>query len=325
MLPGAAVFYGAEVNSGGIFWMWVGFAVLMGAPWALLCSPAPRRLAWAIPLCFVLTSIPPLALAGIVNPLTSAGVLLPATGWFGLAATSALATFMAIRPQYAVPVFAVLLLIACFTYHPAPTLPGWRGIDTEFGGSGINLPDPLSEYRNAQYIQRTALSSPGSVIVFPETSVHRWNSSTDLFWGPQLQLMQRQGKTLLIGADVSIPGGTAYKNVVIIRGRAAAQQFQQRVPLPVAMWKPGAPDSVPLNLAGPGTLEIGHERAAVLVCYEQLLVWPVLTSMAERPTVLVGLANDYWAKDTIIPAIQHSCLEAWARLFHIPLVKAVNF
>jgi len=35
--------------------------------------------------------------------------------------------------------------------------------------------------------------------------------------------------------------------------------------------------------------------------------------------------RDYWAKDTIIPAIQHSCLEAWARLFDIPLVKAVNF
>jgi hypothetical protein len=92
-----------------------------------------------------------------------------------------------------------------------------------------------------------------------------------------------------------------------------------------AEWKPGAPDSVPLNLNGPGTLQVGHERAAILVCYEQLLVWPVLTSMTERPTVLVGLANDYWAKDTIIPAIQHSCLEAWARLFDIPLVKAVNF
>jgi apolipoprotein N-acyltransferase len=164
-----------------------------------------------------------------------------------------------------------------------------------------------------------------NVVVFPETSVHRWNSSTDLFWGPQLRLLQKRGKTLLIGADVSIPGGTAYNNVVIIRGDAATGQFQQRVPLPVAMWKPGAPDSVPLNLNGPGTLQVGHERAAILVCYEQLLVWPVLTSMIERPTVLVGLANDYWAKDTIIPAIQHSCLEAWARLFDIPLVKAVNF
>ena len=325
MLPGAAVFYGSEFNPGGIFWMWVGFAVLMGAPWALLCRPSPRRLAWAIPVCLMLTSIPPIALASIANPLTSAGVLMPRTSWFGLLATIVLATYMAVRPRYGILAWSVLFGVACLTYTPPRSLPNWQGIDTQFGGAGINLPDPLSAYRNAQFIQRAALASQASVVVFPETSVHRWNSSTDLFWGPQLRLMQKQGKTLLVGADVSIPGGTAYKNVVIVRGDAATGQFQQRVPLPVAMWKPGAPDSVPLNLNGPGTLQIGHERAAVLVCYEQLLVWPVLSSMAERPSVLVGIANDYWAKDTIIPAIQHSCLEAWARLFDIPLVKAVNF
>ena len=324
MLPGAAVFYGSEFNPGGIFWMWVGFAILMGAPWALLCSPSPSRLVWAIPTCLVLTSIPPITLASVANPLTSAGVLMPRTSWFGLIATVGLATFMALRPRYGLLAWFVLSDIAYFTYRPAPSPPKWQGVDTQFGGAGINLPDPLSEYRNAQFIQRAALASQANVIVFPETSVHRWNSSTDLFWGPQLRLLQKQGKTVLIGANVSIPGGTAYKNVVIIRGEAATGQFQQRVPLPVAMWKPRAPDSVPLNLNGPGTLEVGHERAAILVCYEQLLVWPVLTSMAERPSVLVGLANDYWAKDTIIPAIQHSCLEAWARLFNIPLVKAVN-
>ena len=225
---------------------------------------------------------------------------------------------------------ASLFGLSCSSLHVSPTtqrrsLPNWQGIDTSLEAQGINLPGPLSEYRNAQFIQRAALASQANVVVFPETSVHRWNSSTDLFWGPQLRLLQKRGKTLLIGADVSIPGGTAYKNVVIIRGDAATGQFQQRVPLPVAMWKPGAPDSVPLNLNGPGTLQVGHERAAILVCYEQLLVWPVLSSMAERPSVLVGMANDYWAKDTIIPAIQHSCLQAWARLFDIPLVKAVNF
>ena len=162
------------------------------------------------------------------------------TSWFGLVATIGLATFMALRPRYGVMAWSVLFGIACLTYRPALSHPNWQGIDTQFGGAGINLPDPLSEYRNAQFIQRAALASQANVVVFPETSVHRWNSSTDLFWGPQLRLLQKRGKTLLIGADVSIPGGTAYKNVVIIRGDAATGQFQQRVPLPVAMWKPGA-------------------------------------------------------------------------------------
>jgi hypothetical protein len=322
MLPGAAVFYGAEFNPGGIFWMWVGFAVLMALPWAIFCGP--RRLAWAIPLCFVLTSVPPLALASIVNPITSAGVLLPATSWFGICATIGLSVLMALRPRYGVPAWAALLLLACLTYHPAAPLPGWQGINTAFGGSGINLPDPLTEYKNAQTIQRTALQSDSQVIVFPETSLHRWNSTTDLFWSVQLRQLQSQGKTILVGANVSVPASLAYKNVVIVRGLVGQTLFQQRVPIPVAMWKPGAPDGVPLNLDGPGVLQIGRERAAVLICYEQLLTWPVVTSMTQHPTVIVGLANDYWAKDTIIPAIQSSCLEAWARLFRLPLVKAVN-
>jgi Carbon-nitrogen hydrolase len=322
MLPGAAVFYGTDFNPGGIFWMWVGFSVLMALPWAVLCGR--RRLVWAIPLCFVLTSVPPLALASIVNPLTSAGVLLPTTSWFGIVAIIGLGVVIATRPRYGVPAWAALLLLACLTYHPAAAPQSWQGINTTFGGSGINLPDPLTEYKNAQIIQRTALQSHAQVIVFPETSIHRWNSTTDLFWGPQLHQLQTQGKTLLIGADVSIPASTAYKNVVVVRGSSGPTLFQQRVPIPVAMWKPGATDGVPLNLNGPGVLQIGRERAAVLICYEQLLTWPVLTSMTQHPTVIVGVANDYWAKDTIIPAIQNSCLEAWARLFRLPLVKAVN-
>jgi hypothetical protein len=148
MLPGAAVFYGSEFNPGGIFWMWAGFAVLMGAPWALLCSPSPRRLTWAIPTCFVLTSIPPIALAGVANPLMSAGVLMPRMGWFGLIATIGLATFMALRPRYGVLAWSVLFGIACLTYRPVPSHSNWQGIDTQFGGAGINLADPLSEYRN---------------------------------------------------------------------------------------------------------------------------------------------------------------------------------
>jgi hypothetical protein len=107
---------------------------------------------------------------------------MPRTSWFGLAATVALATFMAVRPRYGLFAWLVLSGIACLSYRPAPSPSNWQGIDTEFRGSGINLPDPLGDYRNAQFIQQTALASPASVIVFPETSVHRWNSSTDLFW-----------------------------------------------------------------------------------------------------------------------------------------------
>lgn len=59
------------------------------------------------------------------------------------------------------------------------------------------------------------------------------------------------------------------------------------------------------------------ERAAVLICYEQLLVWPVVAAALDRPTLLVGIANDYWAVGTRIPAVQKGELRAWAQLQEI--------
>jgi len=90
------------------------------------------------------------------------------------------------------------------------------------------------------------------------------------------------------------------------------------------MWKPFANDGVPINVFGPGTIPVQNERAAVLICYEQLLVWPFLSSAFERPTILITAANDYWAKRTPIPKIQSASSSSLARLFGLPVLSAVN-
>ena len=57
------------------------------------------------------------------------------------------------------------------------------------------------------------------------------------------------------------------------------------------MWNPLKPkQGVPLRLFGPGILEIEGQRVALLVCYEQLLTWPILASALEHPTLIVWLA-----------------------------------
>jgi len=81
---------------------------------------------------------------------------------------------------------------------------------------------------------------------------------------------------------------------------------------------------VPLNLLGPGIISVQGQRAAVLMCYEQLLVWPFLSSVFEHPNVLVTAANDYWAKGTLIPEIQEVSAKSLARPFGLPLLSAVN-
>ena len=122
----------------------------------------------------------------------------------------------------------------------------------------------------------------------------------------------------------TVDSGVTFKNVLVIRG-ADTGSFEQRVPVPLGMWKPFGVEGVPLRLNAAGTLRVAGERAAVLICYEQLLPWPMLTSMLERPTVILAVANDYWAAGTTVPEAQRSAVRSWARLMRIPYVSATNF
>ena len=79
-----------------------------------------------------------------------------------------------------------------------------------------------------------------------------------------------------------------------------------------------------LNLLGPGTVDVRGHRAAILICYEQLLTWPMLLSAIEKPTLLIAISNEAWTAATIVPRVQHACVRAWARLFGLPLVSAIN-
>jgi hypothetical protein len=142
----------------------------------------------------------------------------------------------------------------------------------------------------------------------------------------------RQHRTVLIGADINPPGGsrrpfapTRYLNVLLARGEEKTALYQQRIPVPIAMWKPAGEDGVSLSLFAGGTIRVHDHNAAVLICYEQLLVWPFVSSALEHPTILLTTSNDYWAKGTSIPAIQQASAASWARLFHIPVLSASNF
>ena len=69
---------------------------------------------------------------------------------------------------------------------------------------------------------------------------------------------------------------------------------------------------------------VGGRRIAPLICYEQLLVWPILQSMAHRPDLIVAIGNGWWTAGTSVAAIQKASSAAWARLFGLPLVVSFN-
>jgi apolipoprotein N-acyltransferase len=207
---------------------------------------------------------------------------------------------------------------------------GWQAINTQFGGAGQGDPDFLAEFLSSEQIQHTITQSNALVLVFPEHVVPQWAEATEAFWRASLNSLAQRHATLIIGVGLPRPSrsgataGHAYYNAVIARGKDTITVYYQRIPVPIGMWKPFSTAGVPLDLFGPGTILLDKRRAAVLICYEELLVWPFLSSAAENPTILITTANDYWAKNTPIPQIQKASSTTWARLFRLPVLSAVN-
>jgi hypothetical protein len=120
------------------------------------------------------------------------------------------------------------------------------------------------------------------------------------------------------------PRGTLFLPECGDHSRDQSGIFLQRVPVPVSVWKPFWRGGAPMHLGGPAVLELGGERAALLICYEQVISWTVLTAALAHPSLFVGMSNDHWATRTPIPQWQALCLRAWSRLFWVPYLLAVN-
>ena len=112
--------------------------------------------------------------------------------------------------------------------------------------------------------------------------------------------------------------GIPFNNTLLILG-AESSTFYQRVPVPIGMWQPFGKNGVPLRLNAPGVVRIDGQRAAVLICYEQILTYPILASMLQCPNILVGISNTFWFTGTPIPRYQANAVRAWADClaFHI--------
>lgn len=236
---------------------------------------------------------------------------------------------------------------------------GWIAVNTNFG----DVSQPFRDYTAAQFIQQAAARTSARVVIFPESVVPRWSEATAAFWRESLDLCRTRGQILVIGAGqpaktaiqiddreklnglrsydfaaaikalnnidtqssrVPInPWPETIDNTMLIVGAESATLYQ-RVPVPVGMWQPFSRVSVPLRLGAPGVLTIDGQRAAVLICYEQLLTFPILASMLHHPTVIIGISNTFWVGGTTIPRYQATALRGWAKLFRLPYFLAVN-
>jgi len=321
LIPAAKEHFGPDGNLQVFVVLWVTAASLLAFPfWALWSARRPKSL-WRASLAVLASVPPPLGLIGWANPVTAAGILFPATGWFGLLGVLLFVALVPRFPLHSIAGVAVCALVANASFRETPeALPDWEIVNTNFGDTSPEHASMLKQFEVAQQIQQRALQSRARIVVFPEAVVPNWNDATDAFWQSTFSSLAAAGKTLVVGATVEIPGSRRHANVVMIRG-AGTGAFIQRIPTPIAEWHLLGDKGMPLNANGPGVIEIAGQRVAFLFPYEKFLTWPIVTSVASKPTLL--LEEKRGLVGTRVEMVGSTALASFVRLFSLKFHHAV--
>ncbi|MGO4440995.1 conjugal transfer protein TraB [Rhizobium sp. RAF56] len=321
---GVAAFYQSDIWLGLILWLVAstGFVFVHVALWSRH-SGGWKALRYTIAM--VLISLPPFGIVGWAHPITAAGILFPGWGWIGLAAvTAGLATMTTrYRPAAAMTLIGFWLWSAAFWTTPEIGR-HWQGVDLQLGNS-LGRDNSLARHSDLVATLRLQRRPDAGNMLLPESALGFWTPSVERLWRQQLA-----------GADLSVIAGAAvvdqegYDNV-LVRVSASDSEilYRERMPVPGSMWQPWLPligrsGGGRANFFANPIVSVGDRRVAPLICYEQLIIWPVLQSMLHGPDLIIAVGNDWWTKGTSIIAIQRASTQAWARLFDKPLIMSFN-
>lgn len=320
---GVATFYASDIWPGVALWFVpaAGFAAVHAALWSRSGTWRPIRYV----LAAILMAIPPFGITGWAHPITAAGVLFPGWGWLGLVAASAGLLGLASRrgPAVAVVLSASWLWSAVFWTDPKVPK-SWRGVDLAMGAS-LGRDTGLSRQRDLIATTRAVAKAGARVIVLPESALGFWTPTVARLWE---RAVRAGDATIVAGAAVVDAGG--YDNVLVaIDGDGGRVLYRERMPVPGSMWQPWRPwfgmnGGARAHLFANPVVVVGPTRVAPLICYEQLIVWPILQSMAHAPDVAVAVGNGWWTEGSSIVGIQRASATAWAALFATPLVLSFN-
>lgn len=200
----------------------------------------------------------------------------------------------------------------------------WKGVELHVGMS-LGRDPSLRHQRELVAIVEEAAGRDKSFILLPESALGLWTPARERFWA---QSLGSRALTVIAGATVINADG--YDNVILALDESGSRViYRQRMPVPISMWRPwhawtGQSGGTPARFFENPVAEFDGMTVAPLICYEQLLLWPVLHSMAYDPDLLIVIGNGWWTAGAKIVAVQRASATAWAWLFSMPLVMSFN-
>jgi apolipoprotein N-acyltransferase len=335
LLPGAAVFLSEDHTSAQAAALY--FLLPSGAslPFMIFWDRDRRQRAMGIVAAFLFAYfLPPMSLIGIINPLMASGTVFKGWGFAGMGAMLGIYALCALSRKTA---YAVLCVIAAFTVLPSnswyepPEAKEIMAVDTSFGRLGSGSFSFGRDYERANMVfsdlrRRNIAQSDEKIIVLPETIAGRLNETGMKLWEAEIQKIARPGQAVIFGAELPTGDGRKYDNAAVMLYEGKTIFTRQRIPVPYSMYAgPFAGTGANLRLWECGILPLPDgRRAAVIVCYETFLTWPYVTSMVQRPDVIVCTANLWWCKDTSLPDTQKTAVSLWSLLSGVPAVFVRN-
>lgn len=311
--------------------LWPGLLLWIIASLSFVCVHAAmwtRQRGWGRAVRYLVTvvlmGLPPFGIVGWAHPLTAAGVLFPGWAWWGLAGTLVGLTMMASRFWPAAVIsLGVFWWTAVIWTHPVPPT-GWRGVDLALG-QRLGRDGSLDHHRELIAMVRREAGEEDRIIVLPESALGLWTPTIERLWRAGLE-----GSDITIIAGAAMVDAKAYDNVMVaIAAESAQVLYRERMPVPFSMWQPWLAwtdegGGARAHFFANPVAELSGQKIALLICYEQLIFWPVLQSMLHSPEIIIATGNSWWTAGTSIAAIQRANAASWARLFGVPLVVAFN-
>ena len=339
---------------------WLACTALLAAPWAMArAGRVGRHLPRAgAPLRYLAAllavSLPPLGALGMASPWVAATASFPGMGLWGLALTLPMsAVLVLLGAQLRLRAISaregrclgrqelmlgaatfVLVMPGAIVPTPAATPPAHLVTISTHNWEPAGKPTLARVLRqNLRLIQavaaRMARTPPHTTFVLPEDAAVHWSPLTAWAWWPLALNAYRHHDTVALGVYMRPSGDTEKRDGLLLMGRRGGL-LTARQPMPVTEWRPFLDSGARAHWGRLGPTRALGPPAAVLVCYEQLLVWPVAEAFLGHPapTILIGVSDHWWVQPGTADAseahMQARMLRAWGRLYGVPVILADN-
>jgi len=101
--------------------------------------------------------------------------------------------------------------------------------------------------------------------------------------------------------------------------------YNARQPVPFIMWNFWQGDSFKSHWFDSSIHEIAEKKAAILICWEEWVPWPMLLSSFKKPDVIISASNHSWTREGgNMWDRQTISAKAIGRLYGLPMVRAIN-